>query len=177
MSEATAAPEVLLDADAVAAAVDALASRIAPEIDDETVVVCLLLGAVWFAADLMRALARRGRQPLFDALWLGSYGDARTSQGATELRASLQRPVDGRAVLIVDDVLDSGLSLADACRRVWDSGAGSVRTAVFARKPWPDPGRIMPDFVGWEAPGRFLAGYGMDDAGRLRGLPWIVALD
>jgi hypoxanthine phosphoribosyltransferase len=52
-----------------------------------------------------------------------------------------------------------------------------VLTAVFARKPWPEPRAIEPDFVGWEAPTRFLVGYGMDEGGRWRGLPYIGALD
>jgi hypoxanthine phosphoribosyltransferase len=168
--------DVLLSEAAVADAVEACARRIAPRIDDATVVVCLLTGGLWFAADLMRSLARLGRHPLFDALWLASYGDGRASRGEAELRAGLQRPVDGRDVLILDDVLDTGLSLADARRRVLGAGARSARTAVFARKPWPSE-RITPDFVAWEAPGRYLAGYGMDDAGRYRGLPCVVALD
>jgi hypoxanthine phosphoribosyltransferase len=169
--------QVLLTEAAVAERVEALARALAPAIDDETVVVCLLTGGVWFVADLLRALARRGRHPLFDALWLASYGDARSSGGRAEVRAGLQRPVEGRDVLIVDDVLDTGLSLVQARDHVRAQGARGVRTAVFARKPSPSAERIAPDFVAWEAPGRYLAGYGMDDAGRLRGLPFIVALD
>lgn len=169
--------EILLSADEVAAVVAACARRVAPVIDDEAVVVCLLTGGLWFAADLMRALAQLGRHPLFDALWLASYGDGRASRGEAELRAGLQRPVQGRDVLILDDVLDTGLSLAAARARVLEAGARSVRTAVFARKPWPSPDRLAPDFTAWEAPDRYLAGYGMDDAGRYRGLPYVVALD
>ena len=169
--------EVLLDAEAVARAVREVAARVAPALDDDAVVVCLLTGGLWFAADLMRALAALGRHPLFDALWLASYGDARTNGGEVEVRAGLQRPVRGRDVLIVDDVLDTGASLAAAVRLTRADGARSARTAVFARKPWPGSGRAEPDFVAWEAPARFLAGYGMDAAGRYRGLAEVVALD
>ena len=170
-------PKILLSSDEVIAAVDRVAAHIAPAIDDETVVVCLLTGGLWFAADLTRALARRERHPMFDALWLASYGDARASAGQVEVRAGLQRPVAGRRVLVVDDVLDSGLSLLEAKRIIQAEGAAEVLTAVFARKPWSEPREVEPDFVAWEAPGRFLAGYGMDAAGRYRGLPQIVALD
>ena len=170
-------PTVLISEAEVARRIEAIADLIAPRIDDETVVVCLLTGGLWFAADLTRALARRGRMVRFDALWLASYQDERKSSGRCEVRADLQRPIAGRKALVVDDVFDTGLSLSEAARLVRDSGAGEVMTAVFARKPWPTRRAIEPDFVAWEAPGRFLVGYGMDVAGQMRGLPYIGAMD
>lgn len=175
MSEAQ--PTVLLTEQEIAARVEALAREIAPRIDDETTAVCLLTGGLWFAADLTRALSRVGRNVRFDALWLASYGDERASLGRCEVRADLQRPLAGRTALIVDDVYDTGLSLSEAQRLVRDAGAKQALTAVFARKPWPTQRAIEPDFVAWEAPARFLVGYGMDAAGALRGLPYIGALD
>ncbi|TAJ70930.1 MAG: phosphoribosyltransferase [Phenylobacterium sp.] len=171
------APAVLISEDEVMRRVAALAADIAPRIDDETVVVCLLTGGIWFAADLTRALARLGRLVRFDALWLASYKDERQSSGRCEVRADLQRPIAGRKALVVDDVFDTGLSLSEAARLVRDSGATEVLTAVFARKPWPTPRAMEPDFVAWEAPGRFLVGYGLDVAGTMRGLPYIGAMD
>ena len=169
-------PEILLDAEEVARRVEACADALLPLVDDETVVVCLLTGGLWFAADLTRALARRGVHPLFDCLWLASYGDAHSAGRVVE-RAGLQRPVDGRRVLVVDEVIDSGASLLAARRICERAGACEVRIAVFASKPWPETRDVTPDAVAWEAPGRFLVGYGMDDAGRLRGLPHVAALD
>jgi hypoxanthine phosphoribosyltransferase len=170
-------PAVLISEAEVAERVEALAAKIAPRIDDETVVVCLLTGGIWFAADITRALARAGRVVRFDALWLASYKDERQSSGRCEVRADLQRPIAGRKALVVDDVFDTGLSLSEAARLVKDSGATEVLTAVFARKPWPTQRAIEPDFVAWEAPGRFLVGYGLDVAGTMRGLPYIGAMD
>src|SRR5665213_4628263 len=177
MARAGAGLEVLLPEEQVAQRVAALADLIAPSIDERTVAVCLLTGGLWFASDLTRALARLGREVAFDALWLASYGDAEVSRGRCQVRADLQRPLAGRPALIVDDVVDSGLSLSEAARLVRDAGASKVVTAVFARKPWPSPRKIAPDFVAWEAPARFLVGYGMDRAGAMRGLPFIAAAD
>jgi hypoxanthine phosphoribosyltransferase len=168
---------VLLTEAEVAARVDALAAELAPRLDDDTVGVCLLIGGLWFAGDLTRALARAGRHVAFDALWLASYGDGRASIGRCEVRADLQRPLAGRKALVIDDVVDTGVSLSEAARLVRDAGAAEVLTAVFAKKPWPKPRAIEPDFAAWDAPARFLVGYGMDIAGKLRGLPYIAAAD
>jgi hypoxanthine phosphoribosyltransferase len=167
----------LLSAEAVARHVDALAVAIAPRIDDETVAICLLTGGIWFAADLMRALALNGRHPLFDALWLSSYADGRASLGRVELRAPLQRPLDGRQALLIDDVIESGLSLAEAARIAAGAGAREVLSVVFAAKPWPQTRACEPDFIAWPAPDRFLIGHGLDAAGRFRGLPGVWAAD
>jgi hypoxanthine phosphoribosyltransferase len=170
-------PEALLSAAEVASRINALADSIAPQIDDETVAVCLLVGGLWFAADLTRALSVRGRSLRFDALWLASYGDDKVSSGRCEIRADLQRPIEGRQVLVLDDVFDSGLSLREAHRHLTAAGATRILSAVFARKPWPQERAFEPDFVAWEAPGRFLVGYGMDAGGAWRGYPGIGAMD
>jgi hypoxanthine phosphoribosyltransferase len=168
--------EVLLDRESITARVNALAERIAPDLGQDAVAICLLTGGLWFAADLTRALAGLGKAVAFDALWLASYGDAAASAGRCEVRAGLQRPLAGRPALVIDDVFDTGLSLDEAVRHVLAAGAASVRTAVFARKPWPRPRTLTPDYVAWEAPGRFLVGYGMDYGGAYRGLPYVAAL-
>jgi len=177
MSDAPAPFELLLSEAEVEARVADVARRLAPRIADNAVAVCLLVGGLWFAADLTRALARLGRHLAFDALWLASYGDDKTSRGRCQVRADLQRPIAGRQALVLDDVVDSGLSLSEASRLVRDAGASEVITCVFARKPWPTPRALEPDFAAWDAPARFLVGYGMDNAGRLRELPHIGAVD
>ena len=167
---------LLLDEQEIAARVEAAAQKLAPMIDDETVAVCLLTGGMWYAADLMRALARLGVHPLFDALWLGSYGDARQASGPVEVRAGLQRDVARRKVLLIDDVLDSGFSLLEAKRLVAEAGAEEILITVFADKPWPTPRALFADVAAWKAPAEFLIGYGLDDAGRYRGLPQVRAV-
>ncbi|WP_396595185.1 phosphoribosyltransferase [Brevundimonas sp. R86498] len=177
MADLAPAPVVLLSEAEIAQVIADLAARIAPVTDDETVAAVLLTGGLWFAADLTRALSRIGRNVRFDALWLASYGDDKASRGRIDVHAPFQRSLQGRRVLLLDDVFDTGLSLAEAARIAREAGAAEVLTCVFARKPWPLPRAPEPDFVGWEAPNRFLVGYGLDHAGALRGLPDICALD
>jgi hypoxanthine phosphoribosyltransferase len=177
MTDAREALEVLLPAEQIGARVDALADRLVPRLDGGAIGLVLLVGGLWFAADLTRALAKRGRGLAFDALWLASYGDARSSAGTCQVLAGPQRSLEGAQVLIMDDVVDSGLSLALAGRIARAAGAADVLTAVFARKPWPVPRAAEPDDFAWEAPARFLVGYGMDLAGRLRDLPFVAAAD
>ena len=116
MADPSKTPTVLLSEAEVARIVADLARRIAPVIDDDTVAAVLLTGGLWFAADLTRALSRVGRNVRFDALCLASYGDEQTSRGRIDVYAPFQRPIAGRRVLILDDVFDTGLSLAEAVR-------------------------------------------------------------
>ncbi|MGH6992623.1 MAG: phosphoribosyltransferase [Caulobacteraceae bacterium] len=168
------APKPLVSEREVARRVRSLANRLAPLVDEETILVPILMGALWFAADLSRALAKLGCNPAFDALWLASYGEERTSSGPCQVLASLQRSVAGRRVIILDEVVESGASLAAAVEIVRAGGARETATCVFACKP--SAGRpIEPDFAAWEAPPAFLVGYGMDLAGRRRAFPWIGA--
>ena len=169
--------EVLLSPPAVARCVDDLAERLAPRLEDGAVGLTLLMGGMWFAADLTRALARRGRRLMADGLWLASYGDGRESAGRCEVRAGPQRSLTGAQVLIIDDVIDTGVSLAQAVEIARAGGAAQVLTAVFARKPWPTARAVEPDEFAWDAPTRFLVGYGMDLGGRLRDLPYVAAAD
>ncbi len=166
---------VLLTAEEIAARVDRLAENFAAQIDEGWTVVALLQGAIPFAADLMRALETRGRHPIYDSLWLESYRDARESSGKVVVRADVSRSVEGRGVLIVDDVFDSGRTIAYARAHLMAKGAARTLACAFVRKPQALNEPI--DAFAWDAPDEFLVGYGMDDAGRYRGLPYIAALD
>jgi len=150
---------------------DALAPRLA--IGPWTAVV-ILLGATPFAADLMRAFSRRGLDIGFDALWLESYHDERKSSGRIVVRADISRPITGRGVLLIDDVFDSGRTIAFARTHMLTKGANEVLTSVFARKPEAVIEGL--DAWAWDAPPRYLVGYGMDDAGKMRGLPFVGAI-
>jgi hypoxanthine phosphoribosyltransferase len=166
---------VLLSAEEIATRVEALADGFAAQVDDGWTVVALLQGAIPFAADLMRAIEVRGRHPIYDSLWLESYRDARESSGKVVVRVDISRAIEGRPALIVDDVFDSGRTIAYARAHLLAKGASRTLACAFVRKPQAMGEAI--DAIGWDAPDAFLVGYGMDDAGRYRGLPYIAALD
>ena len=166
--------DILLDADEISARIGALADALAPRLSDGSwTAIVVLLGATPFASDLLRALAGRGVDVGFDAIWLESYRDDRESSGRVVVRADIQRSVAGRGVLILDDVFDTGRTLAFVRTHLMAKGAREVLTCVFARKP-DASGEV--DFSAYDAPGRYLVGYGMDDAGRWRGLPFLGAV-
>jgi hypoxanthine phosphoribosyltransferase len=166
---------VLYDEDAIAARVDALAETLSAEITEDWTLVALLQGAIPFATDMLRALARRGRHPILNSLWLESYRDARESSGKVVVRADISRSIEGRPALILDDVFDSGRTIAFARAHLMAQGAVLTRACAFIRKPAARGEPI--EWVGFDAGDEFLVGYGMDDAGRYRGLPYVGVAD
>ncbi|ABI76861.1 hypoxanthine phosphoribosyltransferase [Hyphomonas neptunium ATCC 15444] len=170
--------DVILSEADLMARVDELAARLAPRLQsDDWTAVSILIGATPFTSDLMKALARRHIHPVLDVMWLESYRDARESSGRVVVRADIARSVEGRGILLVDDVFDTGRTLDFAKHHLLAKGAREVITVALTQKPWAPRGENGVDFCAFDAPGRFLVGYGMDDKGRYRGLPYIGALD
>ena len=167
--------DVLLDKAEIDRRIEKLAVDLAPKLAGKSwTAIVILLGATPFAADLLRALALQGVDVGFDALWLESYRDERSSSGRVVVRADIQRPIKDRGVLILDDVFDTGRTLEFARSHLMAKGARETLTCVFARKP--EAVREGLDFWAYDAPPRYLVGYGMDDAGRWRGLPYLGAI-
>ena len=169
--------EVIVPEEELMARVDELAGRLAPQLTGDWTIVSILIGATPFTSDLMKALARRGVHPTLDVIWLESYRDARESSGRVVVRADLARSVKERGVLLLDDVFDTGRTLAFAKAHLLSKGAREVITCALTQKPWAPRGEDGVDFCAFDSPGRYLVGYGMDDAGKYRGLPYIGALD
>lgn len=168
----------LLSEAEIAVIINRLAGEIAAGMPKEFTCIALMDGAFVFAADLMRALHKRGVNPKFESISLSSYGDERESSGQVTIYFDRARRYDGQSVLIIDDVLETGLTLETAIRMVKDRGAAHVKTCVFAQKPSSAHAVISANYIGWHAPDKFLVGYGLDDAGLYRGLPYVgVAQD
>ena len=165
--------EPLYAEDAIAARVDALAEAIARDAPEELLVVVVLKGSFVFAADLVRALDRRGVRPQVDFISLSSYGTGTESTGAVRLTRDLAEDVAGRDVLLVDDILDSGRTLAFARDLLAARGAASVRSCLLLDKAGRRQVAVEADYVGFAIGNWFVVGYGLDLAHRYRGLPYI----
>lgn len=131
----------------------------------------VLLGGFVFAADLIRALSWEGVPMDVEMIWLRTYGDGRTGR-AVSMVAGPSEQIAGRHVLVIDAVLDAGRTVAKAVSLIQAAGAASVQVAVMLDKQRPDCGAHA-DYVGFTVGDDFVIGYGMDEAGKHRGLPYI----
>ena len=166
--------EVLYDTATIAARIAALAGEIRDAgFRDKLLVVAVLKGGFVFAADLIRALHHAGVSPEVDFMSLSSYRDATASSGTVTVLRDLETDVTGRNVLIVDDILESGRTLAYAERLLAERGAARVGLAVLLDKPGHRVAAIDGDFVGFTCPDLFVVGYGMDMGHAFRELPYI----
>lgn len=170
-------PKMLIDAATIAARIDALAEELGRALPRDFVMVCILNGAFMFAADLTRALARRGIHPTMEFVNLKSYGDSTESSGQVRVLGTLPEQLNGRAVLLVDDILDTGRTLHFARALVTGLGADPVRICVFLDKPSRRAVPLTADHVGFEIADRFVVGYGLDHAKKWRGLPHLAVID
>jgi hypoxanthine phosphoribosyltransferase len=174
MTEA-AAPSItpLYSEQAIARRVEELAAEIAALKLADPIIVAVLKGSFIFAADLIRALQRKGLAPEIDFIFLASYGAGTTSSGEVKVLRDVESKLDGRDVVIVDDILDSGRTLAFAKALLSSRGSRSVRTCVLIDKKVKRAAEIEPDFTGFHCPPVFVVGYGTDLAHRYRELPFI----
>jgi hypoxanthine phosphoribosyltransferase len=168
--------KTLFSAEAITARVDRLAGDIAATRLDDLIVVAVLKGSFIFAADLIRALHRHGLKPEIDFIYLASYDGERVSRGAVMVLRDVESDIRGRNVVIVDDIFDSGRTLAFAKASLEGRGAARVLTCVLVDKQVPRAADIVPDFVGFTCPPVFVVGYGLDYRNRYRELPFIGEL-
>jgi hypoxanthine phosphoribosyltransferase len=152
----------------------ALAREIAAVLESpDVVLVGPLKGAVVFMADLARALHDEGVEVCLDFMALSSYGDGTESRGTVDMAMDLQLDLEGRHVLLVDDIADTGRTLAFARERVLAHQPASLRIAVMLDKPSRREVDVPLDFVGFEIPDLFVLGYSADLAQGYRELPYI----
>ena len=164
-------PATLFSAEQIDERVRAMAREIAGSKLVPDIAMPVLVGGFVFAADLIRALAWEGVQMDVEMIWLRSYGDKRVAS-AVSMVAGPSEQIAGRHVLVIDGVRDAGRTVAKAVSLIQAAGAASVQVAVMLDKQRAD--RIAnADYVGFTVGNDFVIGYGMDDAGRYRGLPYI----
>jgi hypoxanthine phosphoribosyltransferase len=164
---------VLFSDSEIAARVDTLAEEIARRKPSRLLVVPILKGSFIFAADLIRAMHHAGLSPEVDFMILSSYRAASKSSGQVTVIRDIETDVKGRDVLLIDDILESGRTLAFAKDLLSARGALSVLTAVLLHKPGHLAANVGADFEGFICPDKFVVGYGMDMAHQFRELPFI----
>ncbi len=140
-------------------------------------VVGLLAGCYMVLADLSRQLHLIGLELNIDFLALSSYEDGKTSKGSITLIQDLTHDIRGKRVLLVDDIIDTGLTLQFARDHLLQYNPDDVKIAVLLDKPSGRRISLEADYVGFQVPDVYLVGYGLDYAGKYRELPGIYKLD
>lgn len=164
----------LIDAPTLQARVASLGAAIADAIPPgNLVVVGVLRGAFIFMADLVRALPRDHH---CDFLAVRSYGDATETSGVVEITSDLSLPIEGKHVLLVEDIVDTGLTLKYLLKLLEARKPKSLRVAALLSKPSRRRVEVPIDFVGFEVEDRFVVGYGLDAAQKYRHLPYVAEL-
>ena len=148
-------------------------SQVYADIDTPLVIVVILKGATVFAADLLRSLSIPAELEFVRA---SSYPTGTSSNGRLKLAHMVEGPLVGRHVLLVEDIIDSGVTVNAVARRIRRMGAASVRLAGLLDRPARRQVPVQIDFTGFVIPDRFVIGYGLDYAGLYRELPHIYAL-
>ena len=149
-----------------------MALEITKVAEPELLVVAILKGSFVFAADLIRAMYHAGLDPQVEFIMLSSYGVGKTS-GDVKITKDIDTDVENRHVLIIDDILESGNTLAFAKNLMIKRKAKKVETAVLLNKIIDEKPKINAEYVGFECPDYFVVGYGMDVGYKLRELPFV----
>ena len=168
---------ILFSPETIAARNGELAAEIGARAGNEFLVVAILKGSFVFAADLLRALYEAGLSPEVEFMSLSSYGAGTESSGQVTILRDVESDVTGRTVVLIDDILESGRTLAYAKDLLAARGADAVYTCVLLDKPGRRAANIAADFVGFNCPDLFVVGYGMDVAHAFRELPFVGVVE
>ncbi len=171
---ASQAPRVLLTREQIATRIEQLGAQISRDFAGESVLLLAVLkGASIFLADLARSLSLDAQ---FEFVMAASYGGARHSQGTVSLLQSVAGPVEGRNVILVEDILDTGRTLNYLLRTLQPRNPRQLKVAVLLDKPARRERAVHADYVGFRIPNHFVVGYGMAFDERYRNLPEICIL-
>jgi hypoxanthine phosphoribosyltransferase len=164
-------PEELLSAETISGRVRELGARISQDyVGEELAVVPVLAGSFVFAADLVRAI----ELPLsVDFFGVRSYGDESTTSGVVRITHDLTRPIADKHVLLVEDIVDTGLTVRFLMDTLRGRGPRSIRLAALLHKPARSRVAVHIDYLGFTIPDVFVVGYGLDAAQRYRNLPYL----
>ena len=170
---------VILSEEQIREKTDELAKQVAADhagAEGGLLLVCVLKGAVMFMADFARALGRYGPSAEMEFMAVSSYGSGTTSSGVVRILKDLDRDITGRHVLIIEDIVDSGLTLSWLEKYLHSRSPASVDVVALVRKPDAVKVNVPVKYIGFEIPNEFVVGYGLDFAERYRELPYIGVL-
>jgi len=171
----TATPTVLIDQDELSARINALAQEIRADFPSGQLhFVCVLKGAFLFLGDLIRSM---DGQVSIDFMACSSYGAATSSSGEVRLSKDLDASIEGRDVIVVEDIVDTGLTLHYLQEILQARGPRSLRTACLLSKPSRRKIDVKVDYIGFTIEDKFVVGYGLDYAEQYRNLPYIGVLE
>jgi hypoxanthine phosphoribosyltransferase len=142
----------------------------------ELFVIGILKGSFIFLSDLLRLFYLHGIHPSLDFITIESYGSKKESSGKLKMLKDISTDIKNKWVLIVDDILDTGRTLAFAKEHFQKKKPASIRTCVFLDKPERRVNKFQADYVGFEIPDKFVVGYGMDYDNLFRELPYVAVL-
>jgi hypoxanthine phosphoribosyltransferase len=166
--------EILLDATTITDRVAQLGAQISADFADrDPVLVSVLKGSIIFLADLMRAMEL---PTSIDLMEVSSYGAGTESSGQVRIIKDLSNPIQGRHVIVVEDIIDTGLTLNYLLRYLADKRPASISIVCLLDKPARRLAEIPIDYVGFTIPDRFVIGYGLDYDERYRNLPYVGVL-
>ncbi len=162
---------VLLGAEEIAARVAELGAQISADYTEkDLVVVGILKGAFVFMSDLVRQITI----PLeIDFMATSSYGVSTKTSGVVRVLKDLDSPIENRDLLIVEDIIDSGLTLSYLSQTLLPRKPASIKTAVLLDKPERRQTDLVPDYIGFTIPDKFVVGYGLDYNDKFRELPYV----
>ena len=167
--------EILIDEETLAARVAELGAEVSADYEGrDLLLIGVLKGAVFFMADLMRHLTVACE---VDFMAISSYGDATDSSGIVRILKDLDINIEGRDVLVVEDIIDSGLTLSYLMRNLESREPASLEVCALLTKPSRREIDVPVRYVGFEIPNKFVVGYGLDFAERYRNLPYVGVLD
>jgi hypoxanthine phosphoribosyltransferase len=167
--------EILVQRDELAHRVRELAEEISRDYEGrDLLLVGVLKGAVFFLSDLMRHLEANIE---VDFMAVSSYGSSTDSSGVVRILKDLDASIEGREVLIVEDIVDSGLTLSYLMRTLQARNPASLEVCALLTKPERRKVDLPIRYVGFEIPNRFAIGYGLDHAERFRNLPYVAVLE
>ena len=166
--------EILFEEDQIQERVRELGQQITEDYaEGNLLVVGILKGAIIFLADLLRSIDLKCR---LDFMAVSSYGDAVQSTGVVRILKDLEQSVEGKDILIVEDIVDSGLTLNYLVQNLQSRRPTSLKVATFLDKPERRKVDVKVDYLGFTIPDRFVVGYGLDYAEKYRNLPYIGVL-